>query len=145
METKKIYRSDSEYMIAGVCGGLGEYFQVDTTLIRIIFVLLAFGGGAGIIIYLILAFIIPKKNGSNKVNIEENIENVTEDIAKNISSKAKKVKIEINRSKKINVFGLILIILGIMFLWNTFGFFKIDSEILWPSLLIILGFSILFK
>lgn len=137
-ETKRIYRSDTEYMLAGVCGGLGEYFQVDTTLIRIIFVLLGVSGGAGIIIYIILALIIPKKNQKNH---KENID----DIANTIENKANIIKNEMYKSKKINIFGLILILIGTMFLWNTFGFFKIDSEILWPSFLIILGFAILFK
>ncbi len=48
-------------MIAGVCGGIGEFFNIDPTLIRIGFVILAFSGGFGIIFYLILALIIPEK------------------------------------------------------------------------------------
>ncbi len=47
-------------MVSGVCGGLGEYFDIDPTLVRIAFVLLAMAGGPGVIAYIILAFVIPE-------------------------------------------------------------------------------------
>jgi len=135
---KKVYRSEDNYILAGVCGGLGDYFEIDPTLVRVIFVLLAIGGGAGILIYILLALIIPKKGTfSTKKNVEE----VTEEI----ENKVKNISKEIRENKRFNVFGLILILLGGIFLWNTFGFFKINGEILWPAILIVLGFSILFK
>ncbi len=60
MENKKLYRSNTDKMIAGVCGGLGTYFNVDPTLIRLIFALLVvFGVGSGILLYIILAIIMP--------------------------------------------------------------------------------------
>jgi phage shock protein C len=46
-------------MVGGVCGGLGEYFEVDPTLIRLLFVLGALAGGPGVIAYLILLVIVP--------------------------------------------------------------------------------------
>jgi phage shock protein PspC (stress-responsive transcriptional regulator) len=49
-------------MISGVCGGIGEYFNVDPTLIRLLFVLLAIvGGGSGLVAYIVLAIIVPEK------------------------------------------------------------------------------------
>lgn len=51
---KKLYRSSSNKMIAGVCAGLGEYFGVDPTIVRIIFVLLGIAGGPGVLLYLIM-------------------------------------------------------------------------------------------
>lgn len=58
METKKLYRSRKDRMICGVCGGIGEYFNVDATLIRLGMVLLACTG-SGILAYFIAAIIIP--------------------------------------------------------------------------------------
>jgi phage shock protein C len=59
---KKIYLSHSDRKIAGVCGGIGEYFDKDPTLIRIIVILLIlFSFGFGIIAYLAMWLIIPKK------------------------------------------------------------------------------------
>jgi len=61
MSTKKLYRSAKDKMIGGVAGGLGEYFNVDPTLIRLLFVLVCLLGGSGIIAYLILWIIVPEK------------------------------------------------------------------------------------
>lgn len=58
---KKLYRSDTDKMILGVCGGLAEYFDIDATLIRIGWVVLVFMLGTGILAYLICALIIPHK------------------------------------------------------------------------------------
>ena len=60
METRRLYRSDSNCMIAGVCGGIGEYLGIDPTLIRLLWALLGCTG-TGIIVYLVAAIIIPRK------------------------------------------------------------------------------------
>ena len=59
MTSKRLYKSRSERMIDGVCGGLAEFFGVDVTLVRITWVLLTLLGGSGIILYLVAMFIIP--------------------------------------------------------------------------------------
>ena len=56
---KRLYRSKDERMIWGVCGGLAKYFDVDPTIIRLVAVLTLFLGLTGILIYIILAIIIP--------------------------------------------------------------------------------------
>ncbi len=58
-ETRRLYRSLSQRMIGGVCGGLGEYLAIDPTLIRVLFVLAALFGGHGILLYLILLILVP--------------------------------------------------------------------------------------
>ncbi|MDD2979489.1 MAG: PspC domain-containing protein [Hespellia sp.] len=60
MEHKKLYRSKENRMLCGVCGGIGEYFNVDATLIRLGLVLLACTG-TGILAYFIAAIIIPDR------------------------------------------------------------------------------------
>lgn len=57
--TKRLYRSRNDRMIAGVCGGLGQYFGIDPTIVRLIFVLAVLAGFAGVLAYLILAIVIP--------------------------------------------------------------------------------------
>lgn len=60
---KKLYRSESDRKIAGICGGLGEYFNVDPTVWRVIFVILLLPGGIpGLVPYLILWLIIPSES-----------------------------------------------------------------------------------
>ena len=56
---KKLYKSNTNKMICGVCGGLGEFFGIDPTIIRLICAILALLGGTGIVAYLIAAVIIP--------------------------------------------------------------------------------------
>ena len=58
---KKLYRSKKNRVIAGVCGGIGEYFNVDPTLIRVIWILFALALGSGILAYIIAWIIIPEK------------------------------------------------------------------------------------
>lgn len=58
---KKLFRSKANKMIVGVCGGLGEYFNLDPTLIRLIMVLLIFAYGIGLLIYITGWIIIPEK------------------------------------------------------------------------------------
>ena len=60
---RRLTKSKSNKLIFGVCGGLGEYFGIDPTLIRLAFVLLAFLNGIGIVIYIILAVIMPSESG----------------------------------------------------------------------------------
>ena len=60
MIEKKLLKSAVNRMICGVCGGIGEYFNVDPTVIRLIWVILSFSSaGAGIVIYIIAAVIMP--------------------------------------------------------------------------------------
>jgi len=60
METKKLYRSKTDKMISGVCSGLAQYFGVDATLVRLVFALLVFFGvGSGVLLYIILAIVMP--------------------------------------------------------------------------------------
>ncbi len=58
-EVKKLYRSTDDVMLAGVCGGLAKYFNIDVTLVRVIFVVLALAGLGGVILYLVLWVLVP--------------------------------------------------------------------------------------
>jgi phage shock protein C len=70
-DVKRVYRSKSERMLAGVCGGLGEYFNIDPTLVRILFILFGLIVGGGILLYLILWLLIPEEP-----DVVENAEDV---------------------------------------------------------------------
>lgn len=61
MGEKRLLKSSTNRMICGVCGGIGEYFKIDPTLIRVLWAILTFCGvGSGILIYIIAAVIIPE-------------------------------------------------------------------------------------
>ena len=59
-ETKRLYRSLEDRHLAGVCGGLAAYLNVDSSLVRLLFVLFALTGGPGLLIYIILAIVVPE-------------------------------------------------------------------------------------
>ena len=61
MEQKKLFRSLNNRMICGVCGGVGNYFNIDPTIIRLVWVLASFVGGGGLLAYIIAAIIIPEE------------------------------------------------------------------------------------
>lgn len=60
-EIKRLYRSRKDRMIGGVCGGLGAYLDIDPTMIRLLFVLLAFAGGPGLLAYLVMLILVPEE------------------------------------------------------------------------------------
>ena len=58
---KKLYKSNDEKAIFGVCGGLAEYFDIDVIVVRLLLVLLTVAGGAGILFYIVAAIVIPSQ------------------------------------------------------------------------------------
>ena len=58
---KKLYRSNANKMVAGVCGGLAEYLNMDATIVRLIWALLIFCAGTGLLAYIVCALVIPEK------------------------------------------------------------------------------------
>ena len=58
--SKKLYKSNTNKMIEGVCGGIAEFFGIDATLVRLGWVLLCAAGGSGLLAYIIAAVVIPR-------------------------------------------------------------------------------------
>lgn len=148
METKKLFRSIDDNIIAGVCSGLAKYFQTDSSLIRIIFILLAIGGGSGVLIYLILWLVVPSVNQSKKeIDREEKVKEFTDDVKNKVKSMAKEIKFEtkIKRTKRINILGVVLILVGLVSLWNQIFPKMIDWDIFWPIVLVLIGMLLIFR
>jgi phage shock protein C len=130
-------RSTNDKKIAGVCGGLGKYFNLDSNLIRILFVLFAFNFGMTIILYLALWFILPEDNDSipnNDTNIDQNNSDQSNEIIVE-----KPEKITKDTEKKI---GIILIVTGTFFL--IINLVEISFKYLLPSILIVIGLILMF-
>jgi phage shock protein PspC (stress-responsive transcriptional regulator) len=135
---KKLYRSRKEKMLGGVAGGLADYFEIDPTLIRIIFVVTVFLGGGGFLAYIIMWIVVP----------EEPFVIVTPDASTSQTSTGDAagpdphVVYESHRQKRRNIGGSILIIVGILFLLDNF-FPRFDFGDFWPLILIALGVGLL--
>lgn len=152
MKNKKIYRKTDDCIIAGVCAGLADYFEIDETLVRVIFVLLFIGGGSGLLIYLILWLVIPKEGKENKkVDWQENVKEFTEDVGKKAKTVAKEIKKEI-KVEKVNpeknrgsFLGLFLLLWGGILLVDKIAPTLIEWDYVWPGILIILGGYLLLR
>jgi phage shock protein C len=132
--------------IAGVAGGLAEYFNMDPLLVRLIFILLAFAYGTSILIYLVLWIVTPEKPfdfskpvsqpNADPPRPEQNVNPV--ETPKNPDPFPPKK----SRKKGSLIGGLILITLGAIFLADEF-LPNIDFGDLWPVILIVIGAGIL--
>ena len=151
--TKKLYRSVDDRVILGVAGGLGEYFEIDPIIVRLIFVLLTIWGGAGLLFYIIGAIVIPEKPKGQKDDVEEgeviDKEKIKQD-AKDFADKTKAAAQDIAADYKTKpnrgaqIFGLIILFVGLSVLagWFFPGF---SFERLWPVVLILIGLYLIFK
>ena len=72
-EPRKLYRSVDDRWLAGVCGGLAKYFNLDPTLVRVIFVALALVGLGGVILYLLMWVIVPPQPTEEELEIMDKI------------------------------------------------------------------------
>lgn len=113
----RLYRSNTDRVIGGVCGGLGEYFAIDPVWFRIGFVLLALGGGSGILIYLLMWVILrPQPEGYTP---PENVRGPLPGTA---------------------VIGLVFIFVGTVALVNTIA--PSLGQYFWPAVLVIGGLAL---
>lgn len=134
---KKLYRSSADRLIAGVCGGLGEYFEIDPLFFRIVFLILAFMGGTGILLYLILVLIMPKEGQSRSGGFTDVGERVQE-IADEMKSRR-----AWSPERRRNTLGLALIILGFLLFLNQIFPAYIRWDVFWPLVIIAIGIFIL--
>lgn len=144
----RLTRSRKESIIFGVCGGLAEYFGVDAVIIRLAFVIFTILEWPGILLYIILAIIVPeaeKEDMTEKKTIDETVENLEEQLK--ISGEKLEEKVEefgkelvTEQPKRAMWLGAILILLGLFFFLNRLGFlWWLRGDILLPLVLILLG------
>jgi phage shock protein C len=162
---KHLYRSQTNRVILGVCGGLAEYFNVDAVIMRVVAVLVIIATSIlpGLLAYFILGLIVPLKGTSSvepKDQIKENVEDIRnatsklgEDIRSALSSASGPSEAgnspapgasarphpigSTNRSSGLLIIGILIIAIGVVFLlWNVLSWF---FHYLWPAVLILAG------
>ncbi|MEE9203364.1 MAG: PspC domain-containing protein [Dehalococcoidia bacterium] len=127
---KKLYRSTTNRMIWGVCGGLAEYFALDPVLVRVIFVVLTLASGAGVLLYIVLAIVAP--TGSVPAAISP--EGIQQEEPERSPQEA---------SRGAMVAGAMLVSLGLLFLLSNLGlFWWLSWGNLWPLILIAIGVAV---
>ncbi len=154
---KRLYRSRSDRMIWGVCGGLAKYFDMDPTIVRAIAVLSIFFGSLGIWAYIILAIVVPLENSKAtepKDTIKENVEEIKEtatELGRELRSTLAGEEGESEEAAKVwhrrrNTLGIVLIVLGALFLLGSFDlFWWFRWSTLWPIILVAIGVLIIFS
>jgi phage shock protein PspC (stress-responsive transcriptional regulator) len=149
---KKLVRPKKGRVLFGVAQGLGEYFTIDPVIIRILFVILAIWGGSGILLYIIAIFLIPdEKNDKLKEEVDDiKKSRSTKEAQENFKEHAESIADEVRGMKKHNhsndniIFGLIVIVIGLIFLLSNI-FSWVSWHTLWPIILIGFGLLIIFS
>jgi phage shock protein PspC (stress-responsive transcriptional regulator) len=138
--TERLYRSETNKVLGGVAGGVGEYTNIDPTIIRIVFVILTIFGGSGVLLYVVLWIVLPSHSTIDKNSdyIRDNLD----EIKGHARSFSHSMKLDHTNSRR-SWGAFILIGLGILLVINNFGFFRVDFDKLWPFILIGLGILIL--
>jgi len=145
---RKLYRSRTDQMLGGVCGGLGAYFGIDANLVRLVFVLLAFLNGIGVILYLAMWLLVPLEGseGQPKEVVRRAAEEIAER-ARTLGEEARGVARGVGPHAGV-VVGAVLVVLGVIFLLRNLGVFWapwLRFDVLWPSLLILGGVVLLVR
>lgn len=133
MKRGRLYRSRQERMIAGVAGGLAEYFEVDVVVIRLLWIIAFFVGG-GFLAYLIAWFVIPERPAFSAEE-QETIDLEVEDSP--VSQE--------DRDKRWRRGGLVLIVAGLIFLFWEILPWSLMRRTFIPVVLIIIGLFTLFS
>ncbi len=142
MKNVRLYRSQSDRMIGGVCGGLGTYLNIDPLFIRLVFVLLLFGSDFGFLFYLLLWILIPEEGkayGFKDESFSERVKSMGGDLQQAVSEPHPQSGI---------LLGIGLIVVGALLFINRLDIpwlHWFDLDLLWPVLLIVGGIVLLVR
>ena len=147
---KKLYRSRSDSMLGGVCGGLAEYFDIDPVLVRLLFVVFAAFGGAGVPVYIVLWLIVPEGPETAEKPWPDRVRDGAEEMA----DRARHIGAEVRRSSDTPspafafLIGAVLVVAGFAFLLRNLGVSWmrwVHTGTLWPLVPIVVGLVFLWR
>jgi len=142
MENVRLYRSKSNRMIGGVCGGLGTFLNIDPIFIRLLFVLLLFGSDFGLILYILLWILIPEEGkayGFKEESFGDRVKSMGDDIQVAVTQPHPQAGL---------IMGIGLIVIGGLLFVDRLNLAWLDwfnMDVLWPALLIVGGIALLFR
>jgi len=146
----KLYRSRTDSVLGGVCGGLGTYFNFDPTLIRLLFVILAVAPGFGIPAYILLWLLVPEESEDEHTSLGDRVRGGADEIAAHARNLGSKLQDKSGPATPIASFavGAVLIVVGLGFLLRNLGFTWLNWVArvwMWPSILIVVGLVFLWR
>ena len=141
MSKTKLTRSRSDEMIAGVCGGLADYLDLDPVLVRLAFMVLLFASGVGLPIYIVLWVVMPEENGEETAVSHDPL--ATDHLKVGIDD------IDDTKNGRVSqpvTIGAILMLLGAYFLLQEIGWLSwLQGDLIWPLLIIVFGLYLIKK
>ena len=143
--SRRLVRPENDRVFAGVAAGLGEYFNIDSTIVRLIFLLITIFGGSGVLVYFILWLVMPPASKST-LSYEQAIKEGAVEMKVKAESFAEEFKENSPKLSSRSWVGVVLLVLGIIFLLENFGLmphFRWDRW--WPIFLIIIGLAVIVK
>lgn len=143
LREKQLYKSKSNKIIAGVAGGIAEYLEIDPIIIRLLFIVLAFINGSGILLYILLMIIMPEKaSESGKTSEEASYSSKEEKSAQ--TPKTKEAK---EGTNTLNLIGILIVLVGVALLIEQLfpSLFFIRWDIVWIVALIGIGILLIYK
>ena len=135
---KRLFRSREDRIVAGVCGGIAEFYGVSSLGVRIVFILLAFVNGIGLILYLIGVFLIPNSPGvSVKIDTEEKAKEFVSEVKKEAQNIAAQMSKSAAPGDNKDIFKTILIVLVAILLLHVI----LPSYLIWiaPQVMLIIA------
>lgn len=153
---RRLYRSKDNRMLDGVCAGLGDYFEVDPTLVRVGFIVLLFFNGIGLIAYIILALIVPrepvpagsvgqplKESANESAQTAENLGERMEQVLNARPAESTPRPADHSVAPRTLLGGVLVILGAILLLRNLNIWWMIPHMWLWPAVFIFCGLVII--
>lgn len=139
---KQLFRSLDNKMLGGVCGGIAEYFEIDPSLVRLIFVVITLLGGSGLLVYIVLWLVMPTPKSNT------NPSDVVHQNAAEMKATAAKLgrELKVGQGTTMSFGGIFLILIGLILLAKYLGFFRLfDSGLVIGAVFVVLGAIMLLK
>ena len=147
----RLERSNTNRVVAGICGGIAEYLAVDATLVRVAFVVMTLVGGAGILAYIVLLILMPQpgqpapftKAAASTASTDTTARMDADSTAAAQTTTVAPVDPAVQQAeaeRRRSAVGYLLIALGVVFLLSNMGLFRVVQwNYVWPLVLIGLG------
>jgi phage shock protein C len=137
-------------MIGGVCGGLGAFLGINPTYVRLFFLLLIFGNGIGVFLYLLLWIVIPLDGQAHPANLAKNVQSGSQEIAMQTRAASNDLReiIHFTQPKLGILIGGGMVLAGILYLLSNLHLIAltwINFDLIWPLLLIFGGLALLIR
>jgi len=160
--SKRLYKSRTEKVIDGVCGGIAEYFGIDHTLVRLLWIASIFAGGAGIILYIIAMIIIPTEPYQQTQSSQTQSSQTQSGTSYNYNPQTGEKMYDVSSDGKVRrdndesvssmvkvIIGAVFLLMGMYFIANNFfnlsWFFNVSWKVFIGILFIAIGGVIFFR